>query len=118
MTAATIERPSLAVAAEFRAALGRLGLNQSDLARRTGRNTVWISKRIGTRATIDMTMEEISEMADALGVEAEGIVLAALRACRDSNPKPSDREFWAIVSGVNGQLAAECCNGSGWALAS
>jgi len=30
------------------------------------------------------------EMADALGPEAEGIVLAALRACRDSNPKPSD----------------------------
>lgn len=118
MTVTTIERPSLAVAAEVRALLGRQGISQSELARRINHNDVWVSKRIGTRAVIDMTMEEITEMADALGVEAEGIIMSALRACRDSNPKPSDLEFWEIVSaafGVNSTLTQDRAAVGWWA---
>jgi ribosome-binding protein aMBF1 (putative translation factor) len=94
MSTSPIESPnrglSAAVAAELRAALGRRGWSQRQLAQRMHRDAVWLNRRISTTAPVNMTLEEVSEMADALGVEAEGIVVAALRACRDSNPKPSD----------------------------
>jgi hypothetical protein len=99
MTTSPIENGGLslsaAAAGELRAELGRRGLTQRQLSLRMRRDNVWLSRRIGRTAPVHMTLEDVAEIADALGVEAEGIMVAALRACRDSNPKPSVLEFRA-----------------------
>lgn len=111
-----MERVSHAVAAELRATLGRKGMSASALADRIGKNSRWMSARIGTTANVDMTIDEIAEMAEALGVDAERLVLDALRACRDSNPKPSDLVFGSVAP-VKDTLTADRRNRSGWVLA-
>jgi transcriptional regulator with XRE-family HTH domain len=83
-------RVSPYLAAELRAEMGRKNMSQRQVALRLGRPPLWLSRRVGGTATVDLTLEEVSEIADALGANVEGIVVAALRACRDSNPKPSD----------------------------
>jgi transcriptional regulator with XRE-family HTH domain len=98
---------SAAVAGELRAVMGRKGMSQRQLAMRMHRDNVWLSRRVGKTPTVNMTLEEAAEMADALEVDLEGIILAALRACRDSNPKPSDlssNPFRLIVGGVKTTL--------------
>jgi hypothetical protein len=85
-----MERVSHALAAEIRAMCGRQGVSHAQLAERMGKNSRWMSVRISPTANVDITVDEFTEMAEALGVSAEGLIVAALRACRDSNPKPSD----------------------------
>ena len=79
-----------ALAAELRAEMGRRQISQRQVALRLGRPPLWLSRRLGRTAAVDLTLDEVAEIADALGADVEGIVVAALRACRDSNPKPSD----------------------------
>lgn len=57
---------SLAVAAEVRAWLGRRGLNQRQLAERTGTNEIWISRRLHGKTSIDV--EDLAKFALALDV--------------------------------------------------
>jgi transcriptional regulator with XRE-family HTH domain len=89
-------RVSPYLAAELRAEMGRKNMSQRQVALRLGRPPLWLSRRVGGTATVDLTLEEVSEIADALGANVEGIVVAALRACRDSNPKPSVLESGAL----------------------
>lgn len=114
MTALTTERVSAAVAAEIRATLGRQGLTQSELASRLGKNGRWLSVRLSRTASVDMTVDEVAEMAEALGVDAEGFIVAALRACRDSNPKPSD--LYPIGAFVKSSLTVDRRGAIGWGL--
>lgn len=56
------------VAAEIRAWMGRLGVNQAELARRLGHNAQWLSVRISPNATVAMNLDEMKRIADALGI--------------------------------------------------
>lgn len=56
------------VAAEIRAWMGRLGVNQAELARRLGQNAQWLSVRISTNATVPINLDEVQRIADALGI--------------------------------------------------
>jgi len=67
MTVATGTNLSRRVAAEVRAALGRLDLRQSDLARRMGRNEEWVSTRLKGPTVI--SVNDLEAFAAALGVE-------------------------------------------------
>jgi transcriptional regulator with XRE-family HTH domain len=87
MTTYATERVSHAVAAEVRAQLGRQGITQAELARRIGHNGPWLSGRIGTTATVDLTIDEIAEIADALEIDASELLLAALAHRGDSKPR-------------------------------
>ncbi|QLQ37950.1 helix-turn-helix domain-containing protein [Micromonospora robiginosa] len=56
------------VAAEIRAWMGRLGVNQAELARRIGQNAQWLSVRISAKATVAINLDEMQRIADALGI--------------------------------------------------
>ncbi|SBT64258.1 hypothetical protein GA0070622_1228 [Micromonospora sediminicola] len=48
--------------------MGRLGVNQAELAKRLGHNAQWLSVRISPRATVAMNLDEVQRIADALGI--------------------------------------------------
>lgn len=56
---------SVQVAAEVRAMMGRRGLRQAHLARRLGKNDVWLSVRLNGRQAIDVN--DLQLIAAALG---------------------------------------------------
>ena len=91
MTTQRVEQataPSQLVAQEIRAELARQGRNQAWLARVTFHNQTWISKRISPVADVDMTVDEISQIAEALNVPVQRL-LAAWLPRLDSNQQPS-----------------------------
>lgn len=55
------------VAAEIRAWMGRLGVRQSELARKLGESDQWLSMRLRGRTPLDIN--EILRIARALGVD-------------------------------------------------
>jgi len=119
----TLTRPGIsavsqALAAEIRAESARRGVSGRELARRMGMTQPKISRRIGMSADVELTVEDVAEMAEALGISAEGLITAALRARRDSNPKPSDWESAAPAWTVNRRLTLDSRYREAWGLAS
>jgi transcriptional regulator with XRE-family HTH domain len=71
----TPERPatlSALVAAEVRAWMGRLGVRQSELARRMGESDQWLSMRLRGRTPLDIN--EMQRIAQALGVSVHDLL--------------------------------------------
>lgn len=68
MTVIDVYEPSRALAREVRAECARQGLSTRALADRMGTPHTWLARRISPRATVDLTMEDMWLMADALGV--------------------------------------------------
>lgn len=82
--------PSAFVAREIRVELARQERTQSWLAAQLGKNNTWVSARISRKniRTVDLTVEEISEIAKALNVSAERLLFGWLPRL-DSNQQPS-----------------------------
>lgn len=121
MTSSTLEQASLSsfAAAEIRAELGRQGLTQAELGARIGKNGRWVSVRISRTASVDMTVDEIAEITEALGVDTEGLMVAALRTWytpSDSNREPADYEQGGLAV-VNVALTPISTVQSRWELA-
>jgi transcriptional regulator with XRE-family HTH domain len=105
MTTAPVE-PALSISAiasaRIRGLRAERGWNQSELALRVGLSRVNVSDRESGRKAVNI--DELPAFADALGSSVaylmgltndrsrplEEAASGALRACRDSNPKPSD----------------------------
>jgi transcriptional regulator with XRE-family HTH domain len=104
---ATVTGPSFFLAEELRAELGRQSMSFSAMSRRLGVSVQWVQRRISMAADVDMTLEELDSMADVLGVDPELLVIRALRARRDSNPKPSDLSMTPFLSVLPGGAKAE-----------
>ena len=119
MTTAQIEAaPTISsiAAARIRGLRAERAWTQADLAKRVGLSRVNITDRESGRKAVNV--DELPAFADALGVSMaylmgltddrsrplEEAASGALRACRDSNPKPSDlypasaraRRAWGI----------------------
>jgi transcriptional regulator with XRE-family HTH domain len=111
MTTTTIERRSLSasVADEIRANMGRKRVTQRQLAERLGVSHLWISRRIGVSASVDLTLEEIAKMAEALNVSVESLVRYAIT---DSNREPAD-----YTPFVNETLTVRRITRQDWGLA-
>lgn len=67
--------------------MGRKRVSQRQLADLLGVSHLWVSRRIGVSASVDLTLEEIAKMAEALQVSLESLVLYAIT---DSNREPAD----------------------------
>lgn len=80
------------IAAELRAEIARAGLSQATIAKRMGVPGAWISRRLTPSAEVDLTFEETEKFCESIGTDADELIARALRARRDSNPKPSDLE--------------------------
>ena len=65
------------VADEIRAVMGRRRVRQNELARRLGVSEMWVSYRLNGRQPIDLN--DLSQIAEALGVSADGLVTAAVK---------------------------------------
>ena len=70
MSTATDERPPLNDQAveEIRVWMVRRRMNQTRMAKRLGVSQVWVSRRIGIRVEVPLTLDELERFADALGV--------------------------------------------------
>lgn len=81
--------PSQLIAAEIRAELGRQQLSNRRLAMMIGDGVsyAWVNRRINA-CDVEMTFEDVSKIADALGVPASRFVTAWLPRL-DSNQKPA-----------------------------
>lgn len=82
------QTPSRLVAAELRAEMGRQGVTGRELARRLHRDSAWVSRHIGVKAAQAMTLDEVVECTEALGISPERF-LGALLPRLDSNQQPS-----------------------------
>lgn len=64
-----------AVAAEVRAALGRYGITQKELAHRTGMSSGYLSERLAAKRAF--STDDIADIAEALGVDPLALLGAA-----------------------------------------
>lgn len=71
-----------AVAAEVRAALGRKGWRQADLARALEVAEGWVSNRIPVAARVTLDLNDLEAIAEALDVPACSLVPAVVAAPR------------------------------------
>lgn len=74
MTVISMESPSRRIAAEIRAEAARQGLSIREVARRLEVSQMWLSRRIKVTADVDLTFEELTRIAEALGVPAERLI--------------------------------------------
>lgn len=79
-----------AAAEELRVQLARRNISRSELARRLGQSTQWVSQR--TRAQVAMSTADIWRIAEALGVRPNELL-----------PDPSDRAPQTITRGTLGR---------------
>ena len=86
------------VAGEVRAELGRQGITGRELGRRLGWDSGRVSRLIGPRATREISVDEVTQMAEALRVSPQRF-LSVLLPRLDSNQQPSGYPS-AQVSGV------------------
>jgi transcriptional regulator with XRE-family HTH domain len=56
------------VAAEVRAELARRGISARKLAAKIGVSPMWVNRRVMMHADTDMTLEDLSRIADAMDV--------------------------------------------------
>lgn len=83
------------IAAEIRAELARRGFTSRQFALQHGLNEMWLNRRIGRKASIDMTFEEVDQLAGMLDVDVQ-VLLApwfkhganAVLPRLDSNQQP------------------------------
>lgn len=92
--------------------MARANVSQRELARLIPMPQSALSRRVGRNADVDLTVDEVAQIAQALGVDAEGLLVAALCACRDSNPKPSDLESCPCCG--DAWRPGTLCGGCGW----
>lgn len=102
------------VAAELRGEIARVGTTQRQVAIRMKVEQAWMSRRLSPMASgaVNLTFEEAEEICRLIGVDFEALIVRALRACRDSNPKPSVWEPRIIQGGKrvkSGLTAFEPC---------
>lgn len=86
-------RLSSEVAAEIRAAMGRLQVRQSQLARRIGRNEQWLSVRL--RGVQEIGLDDLQAIAAALGVPPVALLPTSARA---GTPSAEPNSGSAIMS--------------------
>jgi transcriptional regulator with XRE-family HTH domain len=77
------------------------GTSPSAVAEAAGRSRQWIQNKLSGRN--GWSVEDLEAVADSLGVEPAVLMTEdwwpdVLRACRDSNPKPSDSWNWLPVA--------------------
>lgn len=61
-------RPSESVAAEVRSLLARRGLSLTKFEQELGVPFMWAIRRVGPSRTVDLTLEDLYRIADALDV--------------------------------------------------
>ena len=91
-------------AAEIRAEIARQGLSRRAFAMKLGVSYPWVARRIGTTADVDMTLEDIVKMTQALGISAQGL-LSVLLPRLDSNQQPSGYSSPLVRGVTRAQLA-------------
>lgn len=75
-TVANSPSPSRRIAAEIRAEAARQGMSLRRLSLALGKSQPWVTRRISMTADVDMTFEELDDIARALSVSV-GTLLAA-----------------------------------------
>ena len=70
----------MAIAAEIRSAMGRRHISGAQLARATDRSQSYMSKRL--RAEVSFTANDVEDICEALDVNLEALLVAAVRASR------------------------------------
>lgn len=56
------------VRTEIKVWMARRRLSQAELAARVGHDQTWVSKRIGRNPTVPLTVDDLADFSDALGV--------------------------------------------------
>lgn len=79
--------PSQLIAREIRAELGRQQLTARRFAMKLGVSYMWVTRRLNS-GEVEMTVEDVQLMSEALGVPPERFVSAWLPRL-DSNQKPT-----------------------------
>lgn len=76
----TMEQPGLsaAVAAQVRAELALQGKVPADLARALGVTPNWVSRRVGKKANVDLTMGQLDQVTSYLRVTPTTIISKAV----------------------------------------
>ena len=69
-----------AICAEIRLAMTRRRVTGAELARRTGRSQSYMSKRLRDESA--MTANDVSDICEALEVDLEALLVAAVRASK------------------------------------
>jgi transcriptional regulator with XRE-family HTH domain len=70
--------PSRLIAREIRAELGRQQLSQRRLALQLGTNYQWVQRRVSIGAEIELTFDDVTRIAGALGVPVQQLLTAWL----------------------------------------
>lgn len=83
----TATSPSKLIAAEVRAEIARRGLTMRQFALANGLNEMWLNRRCGRNAKVDMTLEDVSLIAAAIGTTTERLLSTWLPRL-DSNQQP------------------------------
>jgi Helix-turn-helix domain len=87
------------VSSNVRVLAAAAGTSPSAVAESVGRSRQWIQAKLSGR--IGWSLGDVERVSEGLGVEP-GVLMttdwwpAELRACRDSNPKPSD--LWRVAA--------------------
>lgn len=96
LTVMPSQNASRLVAQEIRAELGRQGQSARQLAAKMNRTQHWISARLSPTAKVDMTVDEIAEMAAALDVPASKLLAVWLA----DQPNTLVRSYLTTVADV------------------
>lgn len=76
------------MAGEVRAEAARRGLTHRDLARRLHVSHTWVARRIGMSADVNLTLEDVDKLAEALEIAPQRLYSILLPRL-DSNQQPS-----------------------------
>jgi transcriptional regulator with XRE-family HTH domain len=80
--------------------MGRQGITKVELARRLHVSNQWVTRRVSTTSSVQLTLEEIVQIAGALGVPAERL-LASVLPRLDSNQQPSGYPLSLVRGGAS-----------------
>lgn len=76
-TPARTSEVSQRIAAEIRAEAGRQGVSIREVARTLGVSQPWLSRRVSIHADVDLKVDEIDRIAEALGTTAQKLIAAS-----------------------------------------
>lgn len=82
----------------------RLGLNQTELAKKLGKSSAWVSQLLGDDA--NLTLETISKVYLALGIRCHVAGLPAEASYRDALWEPIQLKEWTLEAFEIGRLQA------------
>jgi transcriptional regulator with XRE-family HTH domain len=87
--------PSRLVAAEIRAEMARQGMSQRRLATLIGTNYTWCQRRISVGAELELTVDDVQDIAEALGVPVQRLMMSWLpREGSNLQPAGYSRRRW------------------------